>query len=97
MNPYSWKFSVKLEIDSFKEFDNLDMQPEYLELKGLYDKKIAANLGLTQKYKITRKISDLIKNSFELSAEYAAFDFKFEKIKNLASNLEEKIHTIQKR
>jgi murein DD-endopeptidase MepM/ murein hydrolase activator NlpD len=86
--------SNQFDNEHFKDFDNIPNTPEFLELKGLYDKKIAVNLGLTEKYKITRKFSDLIKKSFELSNEYATFDYKFKKIKKLASGLEEKIHEL---
>jgi murein DD-endopeptidase MepM/ murein hydrolase activator NlpD len=86
--------SIKSRDEHFEDFENITTTPEFLELKGLYDKKIAVNLGLTEKYKITRKFSDLIKKSFELSNEYATFDYKFKKIKNLASGLEEKIHEL---
>ncbi len=86
--------SVKLEDSIFENLKQFSIQPEFIELKGLYDKKIAANLGLSQKYKITRKFSDLIKKSFELSTDYAKFDFKFKNIKQLASLLEERVHIL---
>lgn len=76
------------------EFPDMRVNPDYLELKGLYDKKIAANLGFTKQYKITRQWSDLIKKSFSLSNEYAEFDFKFGKIKGSASRLENSIHEL---
>jgi murein DD-endopeptidase MepM/ murein hydrolase activator NlpD len=82
--------SMKLDLD-FKQLEN---KPEYQELKGLYDKKIAANLGLTEKYKITRQWSELIKKSFELSKEYTTFDYKFNKVKNEISNIEVKVHEL---
>jgi murein DD-endopeptidase MepM/ murein hydrolase activator NlpD len=76
------------------DFNNIEGLPDYLKLKDLYDKKIAANLGLAQKYKITRQWSELIKKSFELSKEYSAFDYKFKKIKKVVSNIEIKIHEL---
>ena len=78
--------------DLIINLEEFETKPEYVELKELYDEKIASNFGLTQKYKITRKFSDLVKKSFELSQEYASFDYKFRKIKTLASDLEVKIH-----
>ncbi|MEX0798236.1 MAG: M23 family metallopeptidase, partial [Bacteriovoracaceae bacterium] len=65
-----------------------------LELRSLYDVKIAANLGFTKQYKITRQLSDLIKKSFALSNEYAEFDYKFKKVKTASSNLENDIHEL---
>lgn len=75
-------------------FDNLYTDANFIELKGLYDKKIAANLGFNKRYKITQQWSELIKKSFELSSEYAAFDYKFRKIKEVASKLESNIHKL---
>lgn len=86
--------SVKINDNFFFELNNFQENDEYLELKNLYDKKIAANFGLTKKYKITRKFSDQIKKSFELSNEYASFDFKYRKIKGFTSSLETSIHEL---
>lgn len=84
--------SIQLEGENTE----IDMYstPEFNRLKNFYDQKIAANFGLTQKYKITRKFSDIIKKSFELSENYASFDYKFKETKNLASELEMKIHKL---
>lgn len=86
--------SVKIDDNFFFELQNFEGDEEYLELKNLYDKKIAANFGLTEKYKITRKFSDQIKKSFELSNEYASFDYKYRRIKNFTSTLETNIHEL---
>ena len=86
--------SVKIENNFFDEIRDFRSSTDYLELKNLYDKKIAANFGLTQKYKVTRKFSDQIKKSFELSDEYASFDFKYRKIKQFTSTLESSIHRL---
>ncbi len=84
--------SVELDIPIMEHFQNIDQRPGFQQLKTLYEQKIAANFGLTEKYKITQKFSDLIKKSFELAGEYSHFDFRYKKIKEVASNLEEKIH-----
>ncbi len=86
--------SVKLDNNYLLRIKNFEQHPEFLELKELYDIKIASNFGLTQKYKITQKFSDLIKRSFQLSDQYAKFDFKFKNIKQEASELEMKIHKL---
>ncbi len=88
--------SVKLEPSIKDKIKNYTDFPEYQKLKHLYEKKTAENFGLTQKYQITRKFSDLLKNSFELAAEYAKFDFKYSIIKNLAEKLEKDIHGLDK-
>ena len=89
-NEQTYRPNLELNL----EFPDLHQKPEYIELKSLYDKKIAANLGFTKQYKITRQWSDLIKKSFSLSGEYAEFDYKFGKIKDAVSGLENNIHEL---
>ena len=88
------KDSVQLDESLDDKLNNYDKNPEFLELKHLYEQKIAANFGLTQKYQITQKFSDLIRSSFELSSDYSAFDYKYNYIKSFASELEEKVHIL---
>lgn len=85
---------VEKKPKSLLDFENIQKEATYLELKGLYDKKIAANLGFNKRYKITQQWSELIKKSFELSSEYASFDYKFRKIKEVVSQLESNIHKL---
>ena len=81
--------SVKLDKSLIEELKDYKQERNYVEIKSDYDKKIARNFRLNPKYKITRKFSDLIKKGFELSSEYASFDYKYRKIKNYASKLEQ--------
>jgi hypothetical protein len=83
-----------LEPKNKLDFKDIYNEPAFLELKGLYDKKIAANLGFNKRYKITQQWSEIIKNSFELSYEYASFDYKFRKVKEAANDLEANIHKL---
>ena len=83
---------VPLSVDV--NFENFESDPNYLELKNLYDKKIAANLGITENYAFTRKWSDLTKNSFELARQYSIFDYKFKKIKGVVNQLELNINKL---
>jgi len=75
-------------------FDQIEKDPEYLELKELYDKKIATNLGLVDNYKISRRWSELIKKSFDLSKTYSSFFYKFTRIKNVVSKIEVNIQEL---
>lgn len=84
------RFPLSVDVN----FDQFEHDPDYLELKSLYDKKIAANLGITENYAFTRKWSDLTKNSFELARQYSIFDFKFKKIKSVVNQLELNIHKL---
>lgn len=86
--------SVKLDNLKLPSDEQMRTDPEFQELKNLYEKKIASNFGLGQQYKITKKLSQLIKESFELSNKYAIFDFKFKKIQSMAKEIEEKVHKL---
>lgn len=84
--------SVMLDENILNNLDNFQSTPSFIELQGLYDTKIASHFGISKKYKITRKFSNLIKKSFELSKEYASFDYKYSIIKKYTNKLEQKIH-----
>jgi murein DD-endopeptidase MepM/ murein hydrolase activator NlpD len=88
--------SVKLSPSINQQLNNFSQEAKFQELKYNYEKKTAENFGLTQKYQITRRFSDLLKNSFKLASEYAQFDYKFKIIKNLAEELENDIHNLDK-
>jgi murein DD-endopeptidase MepM/ murein hydrolase activator NlpD len=79
---------LKINIDAIED------QPRFKELKTLYDKKIAANLGLERSYLLTKQWSDLARRSFALSNDYAKFDFKYTQVKDIVSNIEKNIHEL---
>lgn len=79
---------LKIDVDSIEE------QSKFKELKNLYDKKIAANLGLERSYLLTKQWSDLARRSFALSTDYAKFDFKYSQVKDIVSNIEKNIHEL---
>lgn len=72
----------------------IEEQDKFKELKSLYDKKIAANLGLERSYLLTKQWSDLARRSFALSSDYAKFDFKYTQIKDTVSTIEKNIHDL---
>ena len=76
------------------KFEVMSTSAEFIELKGLYDKKIAANLGIAENYRFSRKWSDLTKKSFALATEYSKFDYKFRLIKEAVKDLEIKVHSL---
>lgn len=97
--PQSTSLEKSPTMDAFETNFNFDVevikeQSEYAQYKTLYDKKIAANLGLAKQYQITRQWSDLIKKSFSLSHQYAEFDTKYEKVKEAVTKLETHIHQL---
>lgn len=81
-------------IEQYLNFDNVEDYPEYNELKVAYDQKIAATLGLEKSYNITKRWSELARRSFGLSNEYARFDYQYNRIKEVVSQLEENIHKL---
>jgi murein DD-endopeptidase MepM/ murein hydrolase activator NlpD len=81
-------------IEQYLKFDNVEEYPEYNELKLAYDQKIAATLGLEKSYNITKRWSELARRSFGLSSEYARFDYQYNRIKEVVSQLEENIHKL---
>jgi len=80
-------FDIKIDSD-------MEDQTKFKELKSLYDKKIAASLGLERSYLLTKQWSDLARRSFSLSNDYARFDFKYSQIKDVVSNIEGNIHEL---
>jgi murein DD-endopeptidase MepM/ murein hydrolase activator NlpD len=73
---------------------NIEDQPRFKELKSLYDKKIAATLGLERSYLLTKQWSDLARRSFSLSQDYAKFDYKYYQVKDVVENIESNIHEL---
>lgn len=73
---------------------NIEDQPRFKELKALYDKKIAATLGLERSYLLTKQWSDLARRSFSLSQDYAKFDYKYYQVKDVVENIESNIHEL---
>jgi murein DD-endopeptidase MepM/ murein hydrolase activator NlpD len=74
--------------------EDIEDQPKFKELKSLYDKKIAATLGLERSYLLTKQWSDLARRSFSLSNDYAKFDFKYAQIRDVIANIESNIHQL---
>lgn len=84
------------EFQTKVNFDEMKDDEKYTELKNLYDSKIAQSLGIAEDYKFTRNWSELTKRSFMLSYDYAAFDYKYQILKNFVRDLELKVHEIDK-
>lgn len=78
-------------LDSLKNFDD---QKEFINLKNLYEKKIATSFGLQTGYNYTKDWSSLNKQSFELAGKYAEFDYKYSQIKGFVNRLEKNIHEL---
>ena len=66
----------------------------FLKLKTLYEKKIAASFGLHTGYRYTKEWSQLTKSSFSLASQFARFDHSFNVMKNFIKDMEVKVHQL---
>lgn len=83
--------------DLFKKlekFENYQNNSKYLQLKELYEQKIATTFGLQTGYSYTKEWSDLTKQSFSLAGQFARFDYQFNAIKKYVETLEVDIHQL---
>lgn len=81
-------------IEELDKLKNFSADPEYLNLKNLYEQKIATTFGLQTGYKYTKEWSELIKQSFEMATQFAQFDYKFSTTKNFVERLEVNVHKL---
>ncbi len=81
-------------LDKLKNFSQVEKDQEYLRLTGLYNQKMAMNLGLERNYDLTRDWTELMKGSFNLAERYAGIDYQFQLLKALLSGMELRIHQL---
>lgn len=74
--------------------DQLDQSDDFLNLKDLYEKKIAINFGVQAGYVFTREWSDLFSQTFALASQFARFDTTFNHVKRDVASLELNIHEL---
>lgn len=86
--------SVSPNSDALKRLESYSNDEDYLNLKQLYEQKIATSFGLLTGYSYTKEWSELTKQSFSLAGQYASFDFKFNILKNFVKDLEVGIHQL---
>lgn len=92
--PTSDETSTFIDIDSSLDFSEMKSDIKYVDLKRLYDQKIASNLGIENAYNLAKSWSELSQRSFALSEVYASFDFQYSKIKDIFSQIEVDIHEL---
>jgi murein DD-endopeptidase MepM/ murein hydrolase activator NlpD len=90
-NTYESKSSFNKIKEKLKNPENND---KYINLKNLYDQKIATSFGLQTGYAYTKEWNDLTKQSFELANQFALFDYKYNEIKSFVKDLELNIHEL---
>jgi len=74
--------------------DWIEKQSEYLNLRDLYEEKIAFDFGLQSSYNLTKEWTELSKQSFSLAVDYARFDFKYNTLKQFVQTLEVDINKL---
>jgi murein DD-endopeptidase MepM/ murein hydrolase activator NlpD len=85
------------QLDQFSNLSNKEkfaQQEDFLELKDLYEKKIATSFGLHTGYRYTKEWSQLTKSSFSLASQFALFDHSFNIMKDFIKDIEVKVHQL---
>lgn len=93
-NSFDKKSSFEMNIDKSLDFHEMKDDQMYIDLKKLYDHKIGANLGIDDSYDLAKSWTELTKRSFALADTYATFDYQYEKVKDLFSQIEIDIHDL---
>ena len=88
------KSTFQIDIDRVLDFSEMKTDEKFIDLKKLYDHKIATNLGIENAYNLAKSWSELSQRSFALSQTYASFDYQYSKIKNIFSQIEVDIHEL---
>ncbi|WP_052610327.1 peptidoglycan DD-metalloendopeptidase family protein [Bacteriovorax sp. BSW11_IV] len=83
-----------VKVNIFNNFKEMKTDAKYLELKDLYEQKIATNFGLITGYAFTKEWNELTKQSFALASDFAEFDYKYSKVKSHIKELEVAIHEL---
>lgn len=86
-----------LYITDFKKVfseDEIVNKQEYIDIKNLYERRIATNFGLITGYSYTKEWNSLIKQSLGLADIFAKFDFKFSTLRTVAKELETSINKL---
>jgi len=83
----------KLSIEKIN-IKTMKQNTSYQKTQSLYEKKIAEGLGLISGYQYTKDWSKIIKKSFSLAQEYASFDFRFHRVKDISNQLEDNINEL---
>ncbi len=74
--------------------ESIDQEPDYINLKNLYEQKIASEFGQQSSYTYTKEWTELSKQSFSLASQYALFDYKYNSLKNVVRKLESDINEL---
>jgi murein DD-endopeptidase MepM/ murein hydrolase activator NlpD len=75
-------------------FDDIESTPQFEKLKKGFDQKIADSLGYIENYEIPQQWSFLAARTFQLSYDYARFEFQYSSIKEVINELELKVHKL---
>lgn len=79
------------KMNSLFEFEDAK---SFINLKNLYEQKIATNFGMQRGYSFTKEWSTLTKKSFALAKQYAKIDYQFNLLKEFVNELEVDIHSL---
>jgi murein DD-endopeptidase MepM/ murein hydrolase activator NlpD len=82
-------------FNELKKIENdFEEEEKFLELKTLYEQKIANTFGISDSYQLNKRWSELSRKSFDLAMDFASFDYKYNLIKDYIGQMEVDIHTL---
>lgn len=77
-----------------KTIEQVSDVEKFIDIKDLYERKIATNFGLLTGYSYTKEWNDLIKQSFKLASSFAFFDYRFGLLRVIAKELENRLNLL---
>lgn len=86
--------SVKDQLLTFEANEEILKKQSVIDLRELYEGRIAEIIGVSENYNYSREWSELTQNSLELAKEYAVFDYKQDVLKEKLTDLEVKVNNL---
>ncbi len=76
------------------KFDKIESEPTYTKFKDFYKEKIFDKHGLNKNYKKQEWGFDILRETNELSKDFALFDYKYGQLKEINGELEENLNEL---
>jgi murein DD-endopeptidase MepM/ murein hydrolase activator NlpD len=86
-----FKPQPKKVLEKITDFED---NKKYIEIKNLYEDKIASSFGIKTDYGYAKEWSLLTRQSLAMATLYAQFDFKYDIVNNYTQEIEFKIHQL---
>ena len=86
-----FKAEPKKVLEKISQFED---NKKYIDIKNLYEEKIASSFGIKTDYGYAKEWSLLTRQSLAMATLYAQFDFKYEIVSNYTQEIEYRIHQL---